>query len=225
MQEITTIFWDLDGTLIETENLYDAAIELACKQLNVPIKRNIKDIPNGKTLRDDFTFVTYLNNNVEMEKILLDELTRIANVHIKNNLSKTQAIESTLKLLTLFHEMGLQQSIVSNSNQDLCEYAMEVLGITSLCTYCFGIDKVQRGKPEPDLYLCALMEHKILSSECITFEDSVSGAVAAKLANMTVVMIGQEQGIANPDYYWDMKKEDCVAIAGRLSKSYKWLRT
>ena len=51
----------------------------------------------------------------------------------------------------------------------------------------FTIDDVQKGKPEPDLFLFAAQQMKTNPKNCLVIEDSLAGMTAALRANMNVV--------------------------------------
>lgn len=223
MQEITTIFWDLDGTLINTNALYDQAIKFACEQINCAMIHKIDDLPNGQTLVADFSFLTGLSLDNDLKK--LNQLKYHAILYFKNNFNNDLLIKNSLALFNYFHELGLQQSIISNSNQELCDFAINNIGIQDKCLYCFGIEKVKYGKPNPELYLKALEAHKVFNSQCLVFEDSDTGVVAAKAANLTVISIGIEANKANPNYIWDVNTESVSLIFDKLSKSYQFTKS
>ena len=53
------------------------------------------------------------------------------------------------------------------------------------------VDDVEQGKPEPDVYLSTINKLGVDSSNCIAFEDSYSGMLAATRANIKTVVIPQ----------------------------------
>lgn len=220
MQEISTIFWDLDGTLIDTNELYEQAIKYACDQTNCTMLNKINDLPNEQTLIADFSFLTglSLNNNFK----LLNQLKNLAILYYKTNFSNDLLIKNSVDLFNYFHQLGLDQSIISNSNQELCDFTTEIIGIKDKCCYCFGIESVEYGKPNPELYIQALQSHKALNSQCLVFEDSINGVTAAKAAHMAVVSINAEAKEANPDYIWNINIESYSILFNKLSKIYKF---
>ena len=50
-------------------------------------------------------------------------------------------------------------------------------------------DEVERGKPAPDIYLCAAGKMKLSPNECLVVEDALAGIAAAKAARMRVAAI------------------------------------
>ena len=222
MQKINTIFWDLDGTLINTNELYDQAITFACEQINCPMIRNINDLPNGQTLLADFSFLTHLSIDTDFN--ILTQLKNYAISYFKNNFNDDLVIKNCIDLFNHFHKLGLKQSIISNSNQELCDFSTNRIGIKDKCVHCFGIESVDHGKPAPELYLQALNAHKIINSECLVFEDSFTGIEAAKNAKLTVISVGLDAMNANPNHIWNINLESSLTIFNRLSKSYKFIK-
>ncbi len=223
MQEINTIFWDLDGTLINTNELYDQAIKFACEKINCTMIREIEDLPNGMTLLADFSFLTGLALDADLE--LLNQLKNHVVLYFKTYFNDDLIIKSSIELFNYFHQLGLKQSIVSNSNQELCNFITAKIGIKDKCLYCFGIENVKYGKPNPELYLQALKTHLAVDSQCLAFEDSITGVNAAKAANLTVISVGLEANQANPNYIWDVDLEPVSIIVNKLLKSYKFTKS
>ena len=50
-----------------------------------------------------------------------------------------------------------------------------------------GAEDVKRGKPHPDLFLCAAEKLGVQPANCIVIEDSEAGIDAAKAAGMKVM--------------------------------------
>ena len=221
MQEINTIFWDLDGTLINTNELYDKAITFACEQINCTMIHDINDLPNGQTLLADFSFLTHLS--IDKDFKILTQLRNQAISYFKNNFNNDLVITNSVELFNYFHKLGLKQSIISNSNQELCDFSTNRIGIRDTCFHCFGIETVKYGKPNPEIYLQALKAHDILNFQCLVFEDSFTGINAAQAANLTVIGVGLEIIKANPDFVWNINIESASIILKKLSKLYKFI--
>lgn len=86
------------------------------------------------------------------------------------------------------HFKGLPRCIASSSSADRLQVSLEILNlIEQFDGRVFSADLVERGKPEPDIFLYAARQMGVEASKCIVIEDSVSGVHAAKAAGMTIV--------------------------------------
>jgi mannitol-1-/sugar-/sorbitol-6-/2-deoxyglucose-6-phosphatase len=85
--------------------------------------------------------------------------------------------------------LGWRIALASNSPAVLCHLALERLGLTSRFDVVVSADDVERGKPDPAIYLLAAERLGVRADECLVFEDSVTGARAALAAGMRVVAI------------------------------------
>ena len=61
-------------------------------------------------------------------------------------------------------------------------------------------DEIERGKPEPDIYLHTAEKLGIAANECLVIEDSLSGIAAAKAAHMRVAAIPDRRFVDPRDY-------------------------
>jgi HAD superfamily hydrolase (TIGR01509 family) len=68
-------------------------------------------------------------------------------------------------------------------------------------------EEVKRGKPAPDIYLCAAEKLGVSAQSCVVVEDALAGVAAAKAANMRVAAI-PDTHFVNPREY--EKKADYV---------------
>ena len=68
-------------------------------------------------------------------------------------------------------------------------------------------EEVERGKPAPDIYLCAAQKLGIPADKCLVVEDALPGVDAARAAKMRVAAI-PDQRFVDPDKY--KKKADYV---------------
>ena len=92
--------------------------------------------------------------------------------------------------------LGLATSSVSASARPFLDRHQ----ITSFFDVIVTGDEVERGKPEPDIYLRAAEELKVLPDACLVVEDSLSGIAAAKTAKMRVTAIPDRRFVDPGEY-------------------------
>jgi HAD superfamily hydrolase (TIGR01509 family) len=61
-------------------------------------------------------------------------------------------------------------------------------------------DEIERGKPEPDIYLRAVEKLGVPAKECLVIEDSLSGIAAGKAAKMRVAAIPDRRFVDPREY-------------------------
>jgi beta-phosphoglucomutase-like phosphatase (HAD superfamily) len=70
----------------------------------------------------------------------------------------------------------------------ILEWKLELTGLLELFhPHVFSGEMVERGKPDPDLFLHAAAEMDADPARSVVVEDSANGVLAARAAGMTVV--------------------------------------
>ena len=171
------ILFDLDGTLVDTQHLYNLAISKVLSDFNK--KYTIEYCSNffdGKCWSDAFEEISK-EEGFDKEKIFHEGLS-----HAKELMSHhVNTTTGTLEALEILKEKDIKYGICSNSHTDQIEF---ILNKTQLKKYfpsdvIFGRNFVQTGKPASDIYQLGLQKMGINSENCFAVEDSVNGATAS----------------------------------------------
>ncbi|MDB5849209.1 MAG: beta-phosphoglucomutase, partial [Rhodoferax sp.] len=67
---------------------------------------------------------------------------------------------------------------------------LERLGITGAFDHVVDVQRIARGKPDPEIFLSAASALGVVPARCIGIEDAVAGVQAIKAAGMVAVGIG-----------------------------------
>lgn len=84
-------------------------------------------------------------------------------------------------------QMGV--AIVSSSPASWVEQHLEKVGMESLFDFWMTLDRVERAKPHPELYLRALEEYGFEAADVLAVEDSPHGVCAAKAAGIFCIAV------------------------------------
>ena len=99
------------------------------------------------------------------------------------------------EMVAAIQASGHPIAIASSSAAVIVEPVVKHLGWdTAIPVRCTG-DQVTNAKPAPDIYLLAAERLGVSPSDCLTFEDSLNGARAARAAGMTCI------AVPNPVYH------------------------
>ena len=88
-----------------------------------------------------------------------------------------------------FHKQHIPCGVASSSYQQVIKHRLSNVGVLDYFTAITSGDEVKRGKPHPDIYLLAIKKLGLDPKDCIAFEDSELGALAAITAGLNVVVV------------------------------------
>lgn len=183
------IYWDCDGTLMDTERAYAYAWQEVLKSRNLDLP--IEKFDDYVGIDDRLVYKKYAQK-VELPSFseTMDEIAGL----IIQSFSDHSLYEDALMCLNYFHNLNWIQACVSASPQQALEDKLNKASIASYFNFIVGGDAVRpRNKPFPDIYNLAIDELK--TSKNIIVEDSPPGIQSGKASNNYVVAI--DRGIFN----------------------------
>lgn len=189
--EIKGVLFDLDGLLVNSEQLYwDANIQAAQEEkLDVPKDSYLKLA--GATVKEMEEFYHhYFKTEAARDKFIkrTDEL-----VWQWTDQGKLKLQPGVQAALDTFQKLGLKMAIASSNYQDVVDHVLWTTGIRNYFDFRLTYADVQKGsikaKPAPDIYLLAAQKINLKKEQLLIFEDSSTGVQAAKNAGIKVVMI------------------------------------
>jgi HAD superfamily hydrolase (TIGR01509 family) len=185
--QLNTVIFDMDGLLIDSEPLWTQAatevFELYGKKLSPADFASTTGLRTSEFVSwwlRDFKF-----DDTELEKAAAD----IVELVIKKIRLQGKAMPGMEYIFDFFHSRGYKIGLATSSPMRVADTVTKMLGIDPYLQAKTSAEKLDYGKPHPQVYLdCA----KALSSsplECICFEDSVNGMIAVKAARMKCVVV------------------------------------
>jgi HAD superfamily hydrolase (TIGR01509 family) len=88
-------------------------------------------------------------------------------------------------------------ALATNSNRTDVTYAMDRFDLTRHFTAIITRDDYARAKPEPDAFVAAAEQLRVVPQRCLVVEDAYKGIVAAKRAGTKVAAVPNEYTRAN----------------------------
>lgn len=203
LANIEAIIFDLDGTLVDSEFLWkEAELDFANAQLHPKCLE--ADLDFQMTLLGVTTdsMIEKMKEHYQLEGTVADLVIDLESRVLKK-LPSVAALDGSQELLEYVSDSGLKYAIASNSTREQIEASVNPQSWASLIPTRFSVDDVTNGKPAPDLYLYTAKQLGVKPENCIVVEDSITGLMAAKAANM--IAFGKPQH-DNPN-----KNEICEA--------------
>jgi len=184
------IIFDLDGLLIDSEPAWREADFLLSHKYGFVITDEFRKQLFGKGLHENSeTFIKYYNLNETVERFT-DERLKLLHHILFNKLELMPYARQLIQKLKTNHYQLALATVGHNTN--IANEILTKLELDSYFSHISGALDVARSKPFPDIYIETARKMNIAPSECIVLEDTVTGALAGKLAGMYVIGINKD---------------------------------
>ena len=178
------IFWDCDGTIMDTERLYAYAWQTHLQQYGLNISEDeIRQFVGV----DDRLVHSFYSDTVDIEDFE-NTMLSLGKI-IQTSLNDKIIYNDSKVLLNQIHKLNIKQACVSASPQILLNKKLQEVQIENLFEYIIGGDMVKRNKPYPDIYNIAIKT--LQTSKNIIIEDSPTGIQSGKDSNTFVLAVNR----------------------------------
>ena len=178
------IFWDCDGTIMDTERLYAYAWQTHLQQYGLNISEDeIRQFVGV----DDRLVHSFYSDTVDIEDFE-NTMLSLGKI-IQTSLNDKIIYNDSKVLLNQIHKLNIKQACVSASPQMLLNKKLQEVQIENLFEYIIGGDMVKRNKPYPDIYNIAIKN--LQTSKNIIIEDSPTGIQSGKDSNTFVLAVSR----------------------------------
>jgi HAD superfamily hydrolase (TIGR01509 family) len=182
---IEAVVLDLDGLLLDSEQLWDAAREQFVRERggrwHEQAQRDMMGMSSPEWSR-------YVHDELGVpdppEGISAEVVRRLEGLYRERLPLLPGAREAVQRLARRW-----PLALASSSNREIIDLALELAGLASSFQATVSSEEVGRGKPAPDVYLEAARRLGVDPERAAAIEDSHNGIRAAKAAGMRVVAI------------------------------------
>lgn len=211
-EELWAVVFDLDGVLIQSEEVWDAVRERYVRERGGRYDEEVQRAMMGMSAPE---WSRYLHEEAgvpdEPEAINRDVVERMLEAY-RRELPLLPGAEQAVRRAAAAFPLGL----ASSSNREVFEAVLALAGLTECFAATVSSEEVVRGKPAPDVYLEAARRLGVAAERCAAIEDSHAGIRSAKAAGMRVV------ALPNASYPPD---EEALALADAVVGSLDELTT
>jgi beta-phosphoglucomutase len=191
-EKIKAIIFDMDGTIIETEHIWDQAVKNTLGSQSISLDKD-----EEKKLYSEIAGIGL----IECWEKLKKEFNLEKSVLELSNATKQSAIQNFNKDIKFiggfeyFHKQlkdhNISSCIATNcDSESLSHIAKKINLFKFFGNDIYNIAHVNnKSKPDPALFLHAAKKLNASPDECIVFEDSLHGFQAAKSAGMKCIGI------------------------------------
>ncbi|QPK84295.1 HAD family phosphatase [Corynebacterium qintianiae] len=184
------IFWDMDGTLVDTEPLWGIATYELSENLGRRLTPQLRERTVGGSFANTLGIaathagVALAEGDYDHHKAWM--YARMADL-MSGTLEPNPGVRG---LLASLHEAGIPMLVTTNTERVLADACIDAVGRGFFVDSITG-DEVERAKPAPDMYVEAARRVGERPSNCLVFEDSWAGMSAAAAAGCAVLGLSE----------------------------------
>ena len=183
-REARAVIWDMDGTLIDSMPYHWQAWQDVLRQVDRHVEHAVWNQTAG--MRNSDIIPLLFPDMSPAETAYLDQAKEAR----YRELIEAQGIEllpGAAEWIQRFQAAGWKQAIASSAPPENVATIAHVLHFNGTFKALISGAEVQRGKPDPDIFLAAARRLNTQPQHCLVIEDAPSGLEAAHRADMKAI--------------------------------------
>lgn len=188
-KKIKALFFDMDGTLINTVPwLFKAYCDVKQQLGQTPNPTEFYQL-NGASISE---IATALQLKDESKDQIARQLVAARDRYLP---CKAHLFAGVREFLTLCKEENVVLWLVTSASHKVANQMLQHCEILSLFQGLVTSEEINLGKPHPEIYLKALERAKVSKAQALAFEDSAQGITSALKAGLSVVSFNSDYRI------------------------------
>lgn len=183
---IQAVAFDMDGLLLNTEDLYGEAGEILMarrgKTYRDEVRRKMIGHPApqafGVLITEEGLDETWQDLQKETDDILYDLLPK-----------KLDVMPGVWTMLETIEALGLPKCVATSSTRSFATTALSIAKVIDRVDFILTAADVPAGKPAPDIYLASAQRMGVAPENMLVLEDSPTGTRAGVAAGAYVVSV------------------------------------
>lgn len=178
--------FDMDGVIVHSNPVHKETIKDFCKKHNQQVTDSfLEERVWGRTNKEWIPEV-FGDISTEQSEQLADEKEQMFRDRFN---PRTSVIPGITRFLEKLKNSGIITAVATSAPGENAEFILSELEIKDYFSAILDSSDVDKGKPEPQIYIKAAERLSLPPSSCIVFEDSLAGVEAGVRASSKVVGI------------------------------------
>lgn len=185
-RKIKALAFDLDGLMVNTEDIYDLVCDELLGKRGHQFSRELKLKMMG---RPGYVAIRIMKDELGLSESIMDLQEEVAHLFHELMPRSVQTLPGLDTLLDFVDELGIPKCVATSSFRQHAFRVLEECNLTSRFDFVLTSEDVTNGKPHPEIYLLAAQKHQVIPREMLVLEDSVHGTRAGVDSGSVTVAI------------------------------------
>ena len=209
-QAFRAVIFDLDGVLADSEPWWNEIDAKLLAEYGVGYRGEYHRDVLGVSYR---LAVEFYKKAFGLSASIEELMRRRGEIATEFFANRVGLFPSTKRTLERLREMKVRLAVATSSVSASARPFLDRHGLTPFFDVIVTGDEIERGKPDPDIYLRAAKKLGIGADSCLVIEDALSGIAAGKAAGMRVAAIPDRRFVDARDY-----EKEADYVLGNLSE-------
>ncbi|MGB7537195.1 MAG: HAD family phosphatase [Anaerolineales bacterium] len=184
---IRAVILDMDGLMLDTEPMSQAGWIQTFHERGLSFREDQFQALIGLNVIDARRMITgWYGADFPFDEVYARKIVAVDEIIARDGIPLKPGL---VEFLTAVDSLGLRKAVATSTSRKRAMYKLNLSGVPGTIETLAGGDEAAHGKPAPDLFLLAAQRLGIPPAECLAFEDSDPGVLAARAAGMRVVII------------------------------------
>ena len=184
MPEFGVVF-DMDGVIMNSNPYHERAWKKFCKAHNIMLAdEEFHHYIFGRIAKDTIDYIFKKDHTMAEVNRYVDEKELIYREMYAQNIKLLEGLYSFLEEL---QRRNIPVAIATSAPKDNVEFVFKYLPISHFFKFVLDASDIEKGKPDPEIYIRVIRKLGIPPNRCIVFEDSLSGIKSALAAGAKVI--------------------------------------
>ena len=188
MRKPEAVIFDMDGVLVDSEPIHIEIEKKLFEKLGIIVEEAVHHSYMGASneymyadIKSGFDLQQTVEQLVEMDESFRCEYFK--------QLAIIPLNEGVINLLQEIKSAGLKLAVATSSSPAIADIILKKCKIASFFDVVITTKEAGKSKPAPEVYLHTARILGVEPANCIVFEDSLNGLLAAKSAGMVCIAI------------------------------------
>ncbi|WP_251025899.1 beta-phosphoglucomutase [Bacillus sp. ISL-47] len=198
---LQAVIFDLDGVIADTFELYYIANKKVADLLGVPFTREDNERFKGIARKEIIESLVHSSGKIltDTEKIKMGDDKNKHYQELIEAMDESAVLPRMKEFIMDLKKHNLKLAIASSSSNG--PTVLQKLGLTAYFDCIVDPSSLQKGKPDPGIFLKAADCLQVPYENCAALEDGEAGLTAIKKTKMFSVGIGQALEELKPDWH------------------------
>lgn len=181
---IKAVIFDMDGVIVDSEPINYEVIRITFEKAGVKISK--KEFIEEWVVKGTGSREAIKRHDIKMS---LEDLQKIKKKIYLDVLKRKVKLKPDAKRTIINLHKKYKLALASQGHRYNVDMIVKKFKLSKFFQAIIGKQDVNKGKPNPEIFLKASKELKVKPEECLVIEDSEKGIIAAKRAGMICIAV------------------------------------